>query len=309
MFIRGEVEIGRGEFDAARAHLAAAGADSWEYLVLGLYDVRLAELALWERRWMDAQAAIDAGLARARGHEAAQIRLQLCARGLRANAEVAALARARRDANAVGHELSRARNLHTSARRAAADASGITPNADGWLALAEAEYQRVLGTPRPELWSDAAETWDRLERPPVAAYCRWRQAEALVAVGASQTEACPPLREAHGVATRIGAKPLLREIELLAQRARLDLAAPPSRSPDRQQDLEQILGLTSREAEVLNLVARGCTNREIAATLIISAKTASVHVSHILHKLGAPNRLEAAAIAHRVAPPPADDPS
>ena len=67
--------------------------------------------------------------------------------------------------------------------------------------------------------------------------------------------------------------------------------------------MEAILGLTPREAEVLSLVARGYTNREIAAALVISVKTASVHVSHILRKLGAPNRLEAAAIAHRLAPP------
>ena len=53
---------------------------------------------------------------------------------------------------------------------------------------------------------------------------------------------------------------------------------------------------------VLSLVARGYTNREIAATLVISVKTVSVHVSHILRKLGAPNRLAAAAIAHHVAP-------
>ena len=50
-------------------------------------------------------------------------------------------------------------------------------------------------------------------------------------------------------------------------------------------------------------LSRGYTNREIAATLVISIKTASVHVSHILGKLGAANRLEAAAIAHRVLPP------
>ena len=54
---------------------------------------------------------------------------------------------------------------------------------------------------------------------------------------------------------------------------------------------------------MLTLVARGYTNREIAAALVISVKTASVHVSHILRKLDAPNRLEAAAIAHRLAPP------
>jgi DNA-binding CsgD family transcriptional regulator len=74
---------------------------------------------------------------------------------------------------------------------------------------------------------------------------------------------------------------------------------PPS---DRQQRVEDILGLTPREAEVLGLVARGYINREIATTLVISAKTAGVHVSHILRKLGAPNRLAAAAIRHRIAP-------
>ena len=69
------------------------------------------------------------------------------------------------------------------------------------------------------------------------------------------------------------------------------------------QDLEEPLGLTPREAEVLTLVARGLTDREIAATLVISVKTAGVHVSHILRKLDVPNRIEAAAIAHRLLPP------
>ena len=53
---------------------------------------------------------------------------------------------------------------------------------------------------------------------------------------------------------------------------------------------------------MLKLVARGYTNREIAEVLVISVKTAGVHVSHILRKLDASNRLEAAAIAHRVSP-------
>ena len=159
------------------------------------------------------------------------------------------------------------------------------------------------GVARPELWSDAADTWEQLERPPLAAYCRWRQAEALVAAGASRVEASAPLREAHAVATRIGAQPLLRELELLAERARLDLTSQDAEPPDGEQGLEEALGLTTREAEVLTLVARGYTNREIAQALVISVKTASVHVSHILRKLDAPNRLEAAAIAHRLASP------
>jgi DNA-binding NarL/FixJ family response regulator len=111
-----------------------------------------------------------------------------------------------------------------------------------------------------------------------------------------------PLREAHAVAARIGASPLRRELELVAGRARLELAPPQPDAADETQGFEAILGLTPREAEVLSLVARGYTNREIAAALVISVKTASVHVSHILRKLGAPNRLEAAAIAHHLAP-------
>jgi DNA-binding NarL/FixJ family response regulator len=111
------------------------------------------------------------------------------------------------------------------------------------------------------------------------------------------------LTEAHAVATRIGARPLLRELELLAERARLDPTPPNKDAPHLRPRLKELLGLTPRESEVLTLVARGLTDREIAAALVSSVKTASVHVSHILRKLGAANRTEAAAIAHRVAPP------
>ena len=58
------------------------------------------------------------------------------------------------------------------------------------------------------------------------------------------------------------------------------------------------LGLTDRELEVLRLVAAGRSNREIAAELFISPKTASVHVSNILGKLKVASRGEAAAKAH-----------
>jgi DNA-binding CsgD family transcriptional regulator/tetratricopeptide (TPR) repeat protein len=301
LILRAAVEIGRGELDAARAHLEAASATLREDRVLGLYDGYLAELALWERRWTDADAAIEEGLSQARHREAAQIRVQLCAKGLRAQAELAALARARRDADALHDRLDRARKLLTAARRAAAEATAITPNVEGWRALAEAEHARVHGEAGPERWADAAATWYRLERPPAAAYCRWRQAEALVSAGASRIEASAALREAHAVADRLRAKPLIAELERLAARARLDLA-PPDTGSDRKHDVEEILGLTPREAEVLELIARGYTNREIATALVISVKTAGVHVSHILRKLDAPNRREAAAIAHRLSP-------
>ena len=308
LMLRADIEIGRGNFETARAHLEAALATLREDRGQGIYDLFLAELALWERRWTDADQAVREGLAGARSRQAAQLRVWFCAKGLRAQAELAALARARRDTGAVRNWLNGARGLITVARRAAAEAAPVTPNAAGWLALAEAEYARARVVAQPEVWSEAADSWRRLERPPLVAYCRWRQAEALVMAGASRRDAAVPLRAAHAVAARIGASPLLRELELLAQRARIDLAPSEVVFSDRKQGPEGILGLTPREAEVLNFVARGYTNQEIAATLVISVKTVSVHVSHILRKLGAPNRLEAAAIIHRLAPPPGGSP-
>jgi len=84
--------------------------------------------------------------------------------------------------------------------------------------------------------------------------------------------------------------------------ARLQLAGPEAPAPDDKtgapDELER-LGLTAREAEVLRLVADGLSNSQIAEKLFISRKTASVHVSNILSKLGVSTRVEAAALAHR----------
>jgi DNA-binding NarL/FixJ family response regulator len=90
-------------------------------------------------------------------------------------------------------------------------------------------------------------------------------------------------------------------VQALARRVRLDLAphaqatapAAGAAAPAAQ------LGLTPREVEVLALVTAGRSNRQIAQALFISPKTASVHVSNILAKLGVAGRVEAAAIAHR----------
>ena len=79
----------------------------------------------------------------------------------------------------------------------------------------------------------------------------------------------------------------------------------PAPAPGTSQQPEPVdelarFGLTDREREVLLLVAVGHSNPEIARALFISAKTASVHVSNILAKLGVGGRVEAAAIVHRL---------
>jgi DNA-binding CsgD family transcriptional regulator len=303
LLFRASLEIGRGDLGAARTHLEAAAPTVRADPDVAIHNGYVCELALWERRWTDADAAARAGLARVPARDMAQLQVWLCAKALRAQAELAALARARRDRAADRACLARAGELLATARRAADHAATVTPNAAGWLALAEAEHERARGIARPDRWTDAAAIWDTLERVPLAAYCRWRQAEALVATGATRAEATRPLQQAHAVAARIGAGPLLRELELLAERARLELASPEPESADATREFEGSLGLTPREAEVLALVARGYTNREIAAELVISVRTAGVHVSRILTKTNAPNRREAAAIAHRLSAP------
>jgi len=80
-------------------------------------------------------------------------------------------------------------------------------------------------------------------------------------------------------------------MEALARRARLKLPGIARVEVDTRSRL------TGREREVLVLVSQGRTNREIADNLFISQKTASVHVSNILAKLGAANRAEAGAKA------------
>jgi DNA-binding NarL/FixJ family response regulator len=102
------------------------------------------------------------------------------------------------------------------------------------------------------------------------------------------------------VAEGLGAAPPATEIRQLAQRGRLDLTSQPQAQPD---PADHRLDITAREAEVLALPAAGRTNREIGRTLFSSEKTASVHVGKLLRKLGAANRVEAAAIAQRLGLP------
>jgi DNA-binding NarL/FixJ family response regulator len=132
-------------------------------------------------------------------------------------------------------------------------------------------------------------------------YALLRHAEALNAAG-DTAAAGAAASEAIDLARGMGAAPLLEELQALVRRARLrPIEAETSPAQDTAavpDELEQ-LGLTAREAQVLRLVADGLSNSQIAERLFISRKTASVHVSNILSKLGVSTRVEAAALAHR----------
>lgn len=106
------------------------------------------------------------------------------------------------------------------------------------------------------------------------------------------------LQRAHADTATLGATVLAEEIVALARRARVDLGAQAA--PAAPAALDNPFHLTDRELQVLRLLMMGQRNREIATVLYMSVSTASVHVSNILTKLGAKNRVEAAAIAHRL---------
>ncbi|MFG2352267.1 ATP-binding protein [Streptomyces sp. NPDC048521] len=172
------------------------------------------------------------------------------------------------------------------------------PEGQAWLARAEAEWATVASGPDPAAWEKAVAAFaygDVYEQ----ARCRLRYARALLAAE-RRAEAAEQARLARETAAGLGAAPLLARIDALTGRGRL--AATPA-------DAGRATTLTAREQDVLRLLARGRSNRQIGEELFISGKTASVHVSNILAKLGAASRTEAVAIAYRqglAAPDPAE---
>ncbi len=145
-----------------------------------------------------------------------------------------------------------------------------------------------------------------------------------------RVDAREPMMQAVALAMRLGARPLLRALRELGHRALIQLppevdellARPaivrtdqrPEVAPGPVAEAAPVLngrparaaaggdtfGLSRRELEVLALISRGRTNREIGDRLFISQKTVGVHVGNILAKLGVSGRVEAAAVAIRL---------
>jgi DNA-binding CsgD family transcriptional regulator/tetratricopeptide (TPR) repeat protein len=266
----------------------------------------LAEAALWGGRLADARAAVAEGLAALATSDEPYWITELCRTAAAVEAAAAEQARARQDG--ATERVARERAAAALERaRAALTAPGVVPMpvVRASLRAIEAEWSRAAGPSDPERWAAAAQAWQALGYPWQAGYARWRQAEALLAQGAPRAAAGAVLAEARALADGLGARLLTAEIDALARRARIEVGlAADGGAPDGQApapaDASDELGLTRREREVLVLLADGRTNRQIAEVLFISVKTASVHVSNILAKLGVANRGEAAAVAHRL---------
>ena len=304
---RSQLDIGRGRAESAAEYLAEAGevylhTVKQPWFAAPLF-VATAELALLESRLVDAEAAVAEGLQVASGNLAFAAPLYVL--GMRAAADRAELARARRNADEVlqACRLGDTLGVELRAQMSPERANGVvpTPPTKAYATVGEAELARLKGRSDPGLWTAAAQAWEQLTEPYPAAYAHWREAEALLLAGVPHEHAEQSLRTAYATATALGALPLSIEIEGLARRGRLSLGADAATriTAEPPSPLAR-LGLTAREQEVLALVATGRTNRQIAETLFISPKTATLHVSNILSKLGVTNRLEAATIAHRL---------
>jgi DNA-binding CsgD family transcriptional regulator len=196
----------------------------------------------------------------------------------RAGAE--AIATARRSIGAPFDDV----EAETCLRVAIDDLAAVAPSTVA-RALIEAELRDDV-----TVWDAALGALDAAEGPVhLGAHAHLRRAALLAA---DRPAAAAALNDAEAIVTAIGARLIERRIADLRRR----LGLGPS---ERARDSTGAATLTPREREVLRLIARGRSNGEIGGELFISTKTASVHVSNILAKLGVSTRTEAAALALR----------
>jgi ATP/maltotriose-dependent transcriptional regulator MalT len=301
--LRAELAAMRGRYDDAARELRAARRamrDTTDVQFTQPMRYIEAMIALGRGDLPAARAAIAAGLAGAT-LRAARYAWPLIWLGMRVEADEATRSRDRRE-KVPAESARRCAEL----ARTAAQLPAPAPPSRGYRALMAAERARAAGEDEAPAWSQAVAAWQSVEEPYPLAYALLRLAEAHCATS-DWRAAVRPVQQAHAIAERIGAAPIAAEAAALARRARLSLhpATAPQEEPApgaAEEPVDELarFGLTEREREVLLLVAAGRSNPEIARALFISAKTASVHVSNILAKLGVSGRVEAAAVAHRL---------
>ncbi|MEW5991130.1 MAG: AAA family ATPase [Chloroflexota bacterium] len=281
-----------------------------------------AELAMWEGRLAEVRAIGSEGIALAEKPGPPDPSLAwLAAIVLRAEADAAtAIGTRATDAEraALAALVARIEGAADVAVHTARELLQGSARGRALLGLITAERSRLAGSDTPGAWSEVAAAWTAAERPYPAAYATYRAAAAILAAGGPRRDAAAALASAADTARSLRATPLLGLVQRLARQARIELAEPAGPAGDAAATGAAVgadggtaaaLGLTEREVEVLRLVAAGWTNQQIGEALFITRKTASVHVSNIMAKLGVDHRTEAAATAHRLGlagdvPPP-----
>jgi DNA-binding NarL/FixJ family response regulator len=289
------IDVARGSARVAERHAWLEPYMAQDMMTAYIASGLLAEDAYWtgnlEQAVTAAQATVRIVVAWDEGYSPQVIRP--AAVGLAALADLARHARAagQRDLEAMAGD---ATALVEAARKAGGSRAALGVDGRGWLARAEAEWRSVAGENDQAHWQAVVDAFG-----PGFVYetarSRWRLAEALAEAG-HRDEAHREWLLAAEAADDLGAARLRAALADLGRRARLGPGPGASAASTAQRS--PLSGLTSRELEVLRLVAAGRSNREIGGELFIAPKTVSVHVSNILAKLGAASRTEAAAIAH-----------
>jgi DNA-binding CsgD family transcriptional regulator/tetratricopeptide (TPR) repeat protein len=301
--IRAEIDLLRGD--------ASAAAERWRQIyafpaLIGRVDFayeaapRALEASLWARRPGDALRETRRALSLFKIPDMTILSGRLLTAGMRACADLAEQARARNrpaaDAVDAAHDLATwAEQMRGVPFTDHPTVATIPAERATW----DAERTRVGGLSDPDSWGGAAKAWQDLGCPHRAGYALWQQAGAQLDAGQPAVAATGALRAAAAAAD--GHAPLLAQIHALAERARISLNAPAavSSSSPPSPEAQARYGLTGRELAVLRLLAVGRTNAQIGAELYISPRTAGVHVTNILRKLGVSGRVQAAALAER----------
>ncbi len=295
--------IGRGQFEEADRQLGQLErqlADSADTQWLSAATVTRAERLLWKGAAEEASRVLHDGLARVQSSTGANVSRigPILAMALRAAAEETTHL-GRRAPTAVEESRRVRAGEDLAVMRAIRDEIAERwPKhlrlAEPWLALSEAEMSRLEGVSDADAWQRAAALFEELQIPYMRAYGLLREAEALLSARQNAARSRTALRDAYAIASRLSARPLMGVIEEVALRAHMDLEEAASPAAVRP------AGLTPREQEILGLLAKGLTNRQIGEHLFITEKTASHHVSSILAKLGVGGRTQAAVEAVRL---------
>ena len=311
---RARIDTNQGRFDDAATHLRRAGEIDDGIGGAELYRPALlagvAELAMWHGRIQEVRGAVASGLAAMHPDRPVDPAFGWLAwHALRAEADVAVDARSRQDAPALDDVQRHVSPLIERLAQLGGGSPGpVDSRRPAIVRSCRAEIERLEGRRDPATWAMVVAEWTTVGRPLPIAYASYRLAEAILGAHGDRADATAALASAAATATRLSLVPLQGEIDRLARQARLHLSDTDGGDASSAAT-EDGFGLTDRETEVLRLVAAGWSNQQIADALFITRKTASVHVSNILGKFGVRNRVEAAAVAHRLGlddagPPP-----